>query len=90
VGLGAAADAFDHDIDYGVDLEVEFGAAVLADHEGDGEAAEAADHEVGDEFDIVFADLFEFSVVDAFRQDGFYQFDVGGVELVFQISHNAV
>ena len=63
---------------------------MLADHQGYGEAAEAADHEVGYELDIVFADLLELSVVYAFCEDIFYELDVGGVELVFQIGHNAV
>src|ERR1700754_321844 len=85
-----STDSFYHNIHDRVDLEVETGAAILSDHEGDGQAPEAADHEVGDQFYIIFTDLFEFSVVDAFGEDAFYQLDMGGIELVFQIHHNAV
>src|SRR6185437_4055570 len=79
-----APNSFYHDIYDGVDLQIEPWALVLAYHQGHCESAEAADHEVGDQLDVVARDLFELTVVDAFFQNCFDQGYLGGIELAFE------
>src|SRR6185437_69619 len=85
-----APNSFYHDIYDGVDLQIEPRALVLADHQGHSEATEAADHEIGDQLDVVARDLLELTVVDAFFQNCFDQGYLGGIELTFEPGHKTL
>jgi hypothetical protein len=53
-----ATNAFHHNINYRIDLQIQPWALALGNHQRDGQSPEAADHQVGDQFYIILVDFF--------------------------------